>query len=171
MTSSDANSCRRASKLVPESTRKSPKLLRHMLRVCCFRGAVLLQLASRLMGPAVKACSPFLRTVLAKLLFCLLCVLVCLATCFKILLKVLPAVLVITGNRKSLLKLQVGVFGSLIITLTVCGPQRSACCYFLHAHAYLPMPVHYPISMELYAHAAMVPSGRRHASTHHKQQP
>ncbi|DBA93157.1 TPA: hypothetical protein ACH3X2_003466 [Trebouxia sp. C0005] len=67
---------------------------------------VLLQLASRLMKPAVKACSPFLRTVLAKLLFCLLCVLVFLATCFKILLEVLPAVLVITGNRKSLLKLQ-----------------------------------------------------------------
>lgn len=116
-----------------------------MLKICCYRGAVLLQLASRLMKPAVKACSPFLRTVLAKLLFCLLCVLVFLATCFKILLEVLPAVLVITGNRKSLLKLQVSVFDSLIITLTVRRPQSSTCCYLLHAHAYLPMRVHHSI--------------------------
>ncbi len=171
MTSSGANSCRRASTLVPGSTRSRPKLLRHMLMAYCCGGAVLQQLASRLMGPAVKACSPFLRTLLAKLFFCLLCVLVCLLTCFNILLEVLPAVLVITGNRKSLSKLQVSVFGSLIthITLTVRGPQRFACCYFLPAHAYLPMPVHDPMSMELYAHAAMVASGRRHASTHRKR--
>jgi hypothetical protein len=91
-----------------------PKLLRHMLRACCYGGAVLLQLASRVMGPAVKACRPLLRTILAKLLLCVLCVLVCLSTCFKILLNVLPAFLLVTGNRESLLKLEVSMFGPLI---------------------------------------------------------
>ncbi|DBA91791.1 TPA: hypothetical protein ACH3X1_003378 [Trebouxia sp. C0004] len=67
---------------------------------------VLLQLSSRLMGLVFKACRPFLRKILAKLLFVFLCVLVCLLTCFKILMKVLPTVLVITGNRKSGVKLE-----------------------------------------------------------------
>ena len=155
---------------MPGNTRDRPKLLRHMLRACCCGDAVLLQLASRLMGPAVKACSPFLRTVLANLLFCLLCILVCLSHCFKILMNVLPAVLMITGNRKSLIKLEVRMFGSVMThsSNSACSTNRSACCYFLPAHACLPMPVQRPISMKLYVYTTMVASGCRHASTHHK---
>ncbi|DBA91804.1 TPA: hypothetical protein ACH3X1_003391 [Trebouxia sp. C0004] len=139
-----------------------------MLRACCCGGAVLLQLSSRLMGLVFKACRPFLRKILAKLLFVFLCVLVCLLTCFKILMKVLPTVLVITGNRKSGVKLEVSVFDSLIRHYSNNAMSTKVCMRLLFAHAYLPMPVQYPISMELYVHATMVASGRRHASTHHK---
>ncbi len=104
-----------------------------MLRACCCGGAVLWQLSSRLMGPAVKACSPFLRKVLAKLLFCLLYILVCLLACFKILMNVVPALLVITGNRKSLSKLEVSVFGCLIIHRSNSACSTKVCMLLLPA--------------------------------------
>lgn len=106
---------------------------RHMLRACCCCGAVLWQLASRLMGPAVKACSLFLRKVFAKLLFCLLYVLVLLLACFRILMNVVPALLVITGNRKSLSKLEVGMFGSLITHCSNSACSTKVCMLLLPA--------------------------------------
>lgn len=118
---------------MPGNTRNRPKLLRQMLRACCCGDAVLLQLASRLMGPAVKACSPFLQTVPAKLLFCLLCILVCLSYCFKILMNALPAVLVITGNRKSLIKLEVRMFGSVMTHRCNSVCSTKVCMLFLPA--------------------------------------
>ena len=104
-----------------------------MLRAFCWGYAVLWQLASKLMGPAVKACSPFLRKVLAILLFFLLYILVCLLACFKILMNVVPALLVISGNRRSLSKLEVGMFGSLIAHCLDSACSTKVCMLLLRA--------------------------------------
>ena len=104
-----------------------------MLRAFCWGYAVLWQLASKLMGPAVKACSPFLRKVLAILLFFLLYILVCLMACFKILMNVVPALLVISGNRRSLSKLEVGMFGSLTTHRSNSACSTKVCMLLLPA--------------------------------------